>query len=238
MGVAQAEDRGILKAETEDRWKGQIDNINKKVTSVGEEMIKKIEGMALQVQSLKMDSPKKEIGATPKQSRRSDFGRRTFPKPETTTAGPFEPGDRNIQCFRCGGWNHMGQILCDAGKSKLEGVKPGRALSKEDRREGPGVKIIKNAMQRGVHRYLNPDPWARLVGERNETVIKINQRVCKALIDSGAQLSQITKGHAKRLGLKIRSLEKRFGLEGAGGAPIPYHGYVRSYDRSTTGQSF
>ena len=81
-------------------------------------------------------------------------------------------------------------------------------------------------MQRGVHRYLNPDPWARLVGDRNETVIKINQRVCKALIDSGAQLSQITKGHAKRLGLKIKSLERRFGLEGAGGAPIPYHGYV------------
>ena len=59
-GVTQAEDKGVPKTETEDRWKSQIDNINKKVTSVGEEMIKKLEGMALQVQSLKLDSPKKE----------------------------------------------------------------------------------------------------------------------------------------------------------------------------------
>ena len=139
-GVTQAEDKGIPKTETEDRWKSQIDNINKKVTSVGEEMIKKLEGMALQVQSLKLDSPKKETGATPKQPRRNDYGRRTFPKPETTTAGPFEPGDRNIQCFRCGGWNHMAKYCATQGKVNWRELNRGVLSPKKTEEKAPESK--------------------------------------------------------------------------------------------------
>ena len=50
----------------------------------------------------------------------------------------------------------------------------------------------------------------------------------KALIDSGAQVSQITVGLARRMGLKIKPLRRLLRLEGAGGASVKYMGYVKA----------
>ena len=50
----------------------------------------------------------------------------------------------------------------------------------------------------------------------------------KALIDSGAQVSQITVGLARRMGLKIKPLRRLLKLEGAGGASVKYMGYVKA----------
>ena len=48
----------------------------------------------------------------------------------------------------------------------------------------------------------------------------------KALIDSGAQVSTMTKGLSRMMGLKIHKLTKLLTVEGTGGGTVPYHGYV------------
>ena len=48
----------------------------------------------------------------------------------------------------------------------------------------------------------------------------------KALIDSGAQISAISKSMAKTLGLPIRKLETLLDVEGSAGLDIPYLGYT------------
>ena len=47
------------------------------------------------------------------------------------------------------------------------------------------------------------------------------------LLDSGAQMSTITISQAKKMGLKIQSLENMLDIEGGGGIAIPYIGYVQ-----------
>ena len=79
-----------------------------------------------------------------------------------------------------------------------------------------------------THDYLNPDPWVRLIGESNETQVKLEGQTFEALIDSGAVVSQITQALATSLGLKIRKLKKIIPMEGAGGVDVPYMGYVEA----------
>ena len=48
----------------------------------------------------------------------------------------------------------------------------------------------------------------------------------KALIDSRAQISAISKSMAKTLGLPIRKLETLLDIEGSAGLEVPYLGYT------------
>ena len=48
----------------------------------------------------------------------------------------------------------------------------------------------------------------------------------KALINSGAQISSISKSMAKTLGLPIRKLEALLDIEGSAGSDLPYLGYT------------
>ena len=48
----------------------------------------------------------------------------------------------------------------------------------------------------------------------------------KALINSGAQISAISKNMAKTLGLPIRKLEALLDIEGSAGSDVPYLGYT------------
>ena len=79
-----------------------------------------------------------------------------------------------------------------------------------------------------THEYLNPDPWVCLIGESNETHVKLEGQTFEALIDSRAVVSQITQSLATTLGLKIRKLKKIIPMEGAGGVDVPYMGYVEA----------
>ena len=69
---------------------------------------------------------------------------------------------------------------------------------------------------------------ARLIGKANETEVRIENQNFKALIDSGAQISQLTKSLVKLLGLKMRTLNEILPLDGAGGIDVPYLGYVEA----------
>ena len=69
--------------------------------------------------------------------------------------------------------------------------------------------------------YLNPDPLLRLIGEPNETIVKIEGQKFDSLIDFGAQISQLTESQVKALDLKIWNLKEILPLEGAAGIKIP-----------------
>ena len=58
---------------------------------------------------------------------------------------------------------------------------------------------MKAAMQDIQERYYNPDPLFWLIGESNEVDIQIDGNNMTALIDSGAQISAITKSMAKKM---------------------------------------
>ena len=69
---------------------------------------------------------------------------------------------------------------------------------------------------------------ARLIGEPNEAIAKIEGQKFDSLIDSGAQISQLTESLVKALDLKIRNLKEILPLEGAAGVKIPYLDYVEA----------
>ena len=74
--------------------------------------------------------------------------------------------------------------------------------------------------------FLNLDPIARLVGCTNEAPVVIDGREVTALVDLGAQVSNISAQLCKELGLEIQPLGQLLELEGTGGAAIPYLGFV------------
>ena len=76
--------------------------------------------------------------------------------------------------------------------------------------------------------YLNPDPLLILIGQANETQVKIENQIFTALIDSGAQISQLTESLVKALGLEMKQLNDLLPLHGAGGIDVPYLGYVEA----------
>ena len=116
------------------------------------------------------------------------------------------------------------------GKRELGGAQLGRACPSRDR---PGVKTVKSAIRSNAgllqnDLYLNPDPLVWLIGEANETDIKLEGQSFKALVDSGSMLSQITNSLAKALKLPIKQLQTLIPMEGSGGITVPYLGYVEA----------
>ena len=75
-------------------------------------------------------------------------------------------------------------------------------------------------------KYYNPNPWVRILDRANETEIKIDGIISKALIDSGAMISMMSKGYCDEHGYEIQPLDHLVPIEGSGGADVPYLGYV------------
>ena len=50
--------------------------------------------------------------------------------------------------------------------------------------------------------YHNPDPLFRLVGEANESMVKVEGQEARALLDCGSQLLAISLQWVKKLKLK------------------------------------
>ena len=75
---------------------GEIAHLKKEI----EELTAVMKSANLQGVKPKKESPRKENGQ-PTQSR-SPRGK----GPQTSSAGPFRPGQRVLQCYNCGGWGH------------------------------------------------------------------------------------------------------------------------------------
>ena len=60
----------------------------------------------------------------------------------------------------------------------------------------------------------------------NETETEIDRKISKALIDSGAMISMMSKGYCDEYRYEIQPLYWLVPIEGSGGADVPYLGYV------------
>ena len=65
------------------------------------------------------------------------------------------------------------------------------------------------------------------MGRANETDVEIDGVISKALIDSGAMISMMSKDYCYEQGYEIQLLEHLVPIEGSGGTSVPYLGYVR-----------
>ena len=74
--------------------------------------------------------------------------------------------------------------------------------------------------------FLNPDPVVHLVGHANEVPMVIDGCKVAALIDSGAQVLNISVQLCEDLDLKIQALGQLLELEETGSAAIPYLRFV------------
>ena len=109
-------------------------------------------------------------------------------------------------------------------KHKLEGVDEGQLISRSTRPSQ--ARPIQSNFLHETDKWHNPDPLYQLIGEANESKILIENREHKALIDSGTQVSSISKTTVEKLGLKIQNLQTLLGLEGAHRGEVPYLGYT------------
>ena len=89
-----------------------------------------------------------------------------------------------------------------------------RQSSKKDRRESAPIP------------FLNPDLVAQLVGCANKAPVVVDGCKVAALVDSGAQVSNISAQLCEELSLEIQPLGWLLELEGTGGAAIPYLQFV------------
>ena len=64
--------------------------------------------------------------------------------------------------------------------------------------------------------------------EPKEAITKIEGQLFNSLIDSGAQISQLTESLVKTLDLEIPNLKEILPLEGAAGIKVPDLGYVEA----------
>ena len=74
--------------------------------------------------------------------------------------------------------------------------------------------------------FLNPDLVAHLVGHANEASVVVDSREVTTLVDSGAQVSNISLQLCEELDLEIQPLGQLLELEGIGDAAIPYLRFV------------
>ena len=91
----------------------------------------------------------------------------------------------------------------------------------------PPESIISKASQL-AQRYHNPDPLLRLIGPANEATVVVDDHEYSALIDSGAQLTQMSLSLVKTLGLPIHALNTIIEAEPMGGGSLVYLGYVET----------
>ena len=76
-------------------------------------------------------------------------------------------------------------------------------------------------------RYYNPNTWVRILGRANGTEIEIDGKVSKALIDSSAMISMMSKVYFDKHGYEIQPLDSLVPIEGSGGADLPYLGMLK-----------
>ena len=125
-----------------------LGSLGQKVMSVGETLLKKLDGMSAQMQSLQRGGTtmgvQRDKGGEECQSRdtrrRGETERSTPPERSTgmSRSGSREKG-RDLQCYNCGGWNHVAKV-CPLGKANWgENSRAGLAPEKTTQ-NGPGSK--------------------------------------------------------------------------------------------------
>ena len=103
--------------------------------------------------------------------------------------------------------------------------KGGECLNSPDglERHSPSVQsTVDSTSQKGAERLvdqegLSIDPWTRLVGRANEEQIVINGKPVTALLDTGSQITDVSKAFCQAKGFQINPLNHLIEIEGTGG---------------------
>ena len=77
-------------------------------------------------------------------------------------------------------------------------------------------------------KFLNPDPWTRLIGRANEERIIVNGKAVTALLDTGSQVTHISLDCCQAMGIPICPINQLVKIEGAGGDAIDYVGFIEA----------
>ena len=77
----------------------------------------------------------------------------------------------------------------------------------------------------------NPDARGTLVGLHNKAPITLNGLKTMTLLDTGAQISSISKLWLEDLGLPLYELENIVDIVQAGGSVLDYEGFIESNPR-------
>ena len=76
--------------------------------------------------------------------------------------------------------------------------------------------------------FLNPDPWARLVGRANEEKITVNGNTVTVLLDTGSQVTHISFDYCQAMGIPIKPIDQLVNIEGARRGAIEYVGFIEA----------
>ena len=64
-----------------------------------------------------------------------------------------------------------------------------------------GKKMARNIINNNTStKYLNPGPWARLIGRANDEKIAVNGNTVTALLDTGSQVTYISLDYCQAMG--------------------------------------
>ena len=66
-------------------------------------------------------------------------------------------------------------------------------------------------------KFLNPDPWTRLIGRANEEKVIVNGKTVTALLDTGSQVTHISLDYCQAMGIPIHPIYQLVKIEGSGG---------------------
>ena len=84
----------------------------------------------------------------------------------------------------------------------------------------------KLAGENSSSKFLNPDPWTRLIGRANEERIIVYGKTVTALLDTGNQVTHISLDYCQAMGIPIHPINQLVKIEGAGGNAIEYVGFI------------
>ena len=119
----------------------------------------------------------------------------------------------------------MGHYRCECPTLKEKGLFKGECLNspKGLERHSPSEQpTVDSTLEKGAERLvdqekLSIDPWTRLVGRANEEQIVINGHPVTALLDTGSQITHVSKAFCQAKGIQINPLSHLVEIEGTGG---------------------
>ena len=85
------------------------------------------------------------------------------------------------------------------------------------------IKLKKTKKQSN---YTNPDSWARLVGRINTAPIYLEGHLVTGLLDTGSQLSMISRSFCDQHKLQMQPLSKSIECDAVNETQIEYEGFV------------
>ena len=120
------------------------------------------------------------------------------------------------QCWQCGEVGHL-KRSCPLLKGKGECLNSPTSPSHSPTITKSNIVGKEMARSKLSSKFLNPDPWARLIGRANEEKIKVNGNTVTALLDTGCQVTHISLDYCQAMGIPINPIEQLVNIEGAGG---------------------